>query len=654
MLPSGKKGSDAMFSRRSLSSLFTSSRRRAASTRSGKSSVNLRMEALDERVNPVTSDYSAFAGTFPRHAGSTVLYLNFDGWSGQNVSSFQSTTGNRSQDIQEILYRTAEIFSPFDVQVERMSGDGAMSTVNGNSTIFIGDDSDNNTATSNSINAYTPANNTDMPGSALGQRHVPNSNSYDWAFVDPVSSAVLQSNLGIVQAIAHEAGHTFGLGHIRTVGVDNLNDNTTLPAFLGTNPPEMMSYDSPNVLFMNQTFNLTAANFSLTSGVTYVPSVLPKWADVVIIGIPISSTTMQTQNSFTYLQNVLGSPPFGDDYADVADSTSVAQASGIMPGVVIGPTTLGSIERLGDYDVFQFTPTSNQTLTVNAQRVPGNSVDPVLMIFEGSTLLAINDNRTAADFSSRISWSFQSGHTYRIVVGASDSATTGNYLFWVNYPTAIGSINPDHSGPRVLSSQLQGSTVAHPLPTRFLVTFNEDVDPSTFSVADVRFVNPAGTTFAPSSLTDMGGTYHRQWRVGIPSTLPQDSYTLRIGPSLADFAGNLMNQDNDNVNGEATQDRYTRSFTYFDNDDPPDPEPGPGQSPYAQAPSGGDSGGSSSDAPLGARPVSDALMQSVRSVQVRLASEQENHYLHKRRGVHGSKLLNGLSADIPGVWLDRM
>lgn len=641
-----------MFSRNALSRLFQSNRRRAASTRSGRSSVNLRMEALDERVNPVTSDYSAFAGTFPRHVGSTILYLNFDGWTGQNISSFQSTTGNRSQDIQEILYRTAEIFSPFDVQVERMTGDGAMSTVNGNSTIFIGDDSDNGTGAANVIYASTPASNTDMPGSALGQRHVPNTNAYDWAFVDPVSSLGSQSNLGIVQAVAHEAGHTFGLGHIRTVGVDNLSDNTTIPVFSNTNPPELMSYDSPNVLFMNQTFNLTAANFVPATGTTYTPSVLPKWADVVFLGIPISSTTMQTQNSFTYLQNVLGSPPLGDDFADVADTSSVAQVNGVVPNVAIGPTTLGSIERRGDYDVFQFMPTSNQTLTVNAQRVPGNSVDPVLMVFDGSTLVGINDNRTASDFSSRMSFNFQAGHTYRIVVGASDCATTGSYLFWLNYPTTIGSINPDHSGPRVLSATLQGSTVTHPLPTRFLVTFNEDVDPSTFSVADVRFVNAAGTVFAPSSVTDVSGSYHRQWRVGIPASLPQDSYTLRIGPSLADFAGNLMNQDNDSVNGEATQDRYTRTFSYIDYDE--DPEPGPGQEPYVVAPTGGDSGGSSTDAPLAAPPAGNTDVQPLPSVQVQVVSDQESHHLNKRRGMHGSKFLNGLSADLPEAWLERM
>ena len=66
---------------------------------------------------------------FPRHKGSTTLYVNFDGWSkhdkeGHNIEPFKSTTGNRDRDIQDILFRTAERYAPFDVEVRRMKGNG--------------------------------------------------------------------------------------------------------------------------------------------------------------------------------------------------------------------------------------------------------------------------------------------------------------------------------------------------------------------------------------------------------------------------------------------------------------------------------------------------------------------------------------------------
>src|SRR5439155_9148050 len=38
------------------------------------------------------------------------------------------------------------------------------------------------------------------------------------------------------------------------------------------------------------------------------------------------------------------------------------------------------------------------------------------------------------------------------------------------------------------------------------------------------------------------------------------SYTVRVGPDVADVAGNRMDQDRDGVNGEATQDMFVGTF----------------------------------------------------------------------------------------------
>src|SRR5262245_56435493 len=73
------------------------------------------LEALEDRQLLSVTDMTGVAQLFPRHSGPTMLYLNFDGWTAQGVSSFQSTTGDRTRDIHEIIYRTAEIFAPFDV-----------------------------------------------------------------------------------------------------------------------------------------------------------------------------------------------------------------------------------------------------------------------------------------------------------------------------------------------------------------------------------------------------------------------------------------------------------------------------------------------------------------------------------------------------------
>src|SRR5207249_8998458 len=89
-------------------------------------------------------DMSELASRFPAHQGPTILFINFDGWKnydekGHTIQPFQSASGKRNRDIQEILYRTAEIFAPFNVQVVRIYGEGKYDrTDHGNSTVFVG------------------------------------------------------------------------------------------------------------------------------------------------------------------------------------------------------------------------------------------------------------------------------------------------------------------------------------------------------------------------------------------------------------------------------------------------------------------------------------------------------------------------------------
>src|SRR5688572_25930405 len=83
--------------------------------------------ALEDRTVPAVgpTDMTELAQMFPRHAGPTRLYVNFDGWQAEGITPFLTVSGSRDQDIQDILFRTSEIFSPFDVQVLRRFGDGS-------------------------------------------------------------------------------------------------------------------------------------------------------------------------------------------------------------------------------------------------------------------------------------------------------------------------------------------------------------------------------------------------------------------------------------------------------------------------------------------------------------------------------------------------
>jgi len=481
-----------------------------------------------ETLQPATTtNYSQLAQQFSRHTGPTTLYVNFDGWVAQGVSSFLGVT-NRTQDIEEILYRTAETFSPFDVQVRRITGDGARGQGNGDSTIFIGDNIVNGADVNNKVGAFTPFDQSDHPGDRLGYDHRPNSNPIDWAFADPIfanpmGTILTLNNMWITQSIAHEAGHTFGLAHV-------LSDPTA----------DVMSYDAPNAFFADATFSITSSNGTGTSAL-----VVPKWGN--------PPTAMRTQNSYTFLTAVLGAAPT-DDFASVAHPASVQYQIGTMRGVAVGSDILGAIERAGDYDVFQFTPAVTQNLMVNAQRIAGASVDPVLMIFQGNNRVGFNDNRTTSDFSSRVTMSFTANTTYHVVVGASGGGSSGGYRFWLNLPTAA---NPDTRGARIVSASPQYD--ADMVLKRFVVTFNKDIDPSTFTSADIRLVDSTGAAYTNFTLVEVPGSYHRKWEIRLGG-LPANDYTLQIGPAIRDFAGNLMNQDGDAINGEST-DFYRKLFS---------------------------------------------------------------------------------------------
>src|SRR6185295_10521480 len=99
--------------------------RRASSARSDWN-VRPQLEMLECRELMSITDMTGVASLFPRHSGPTVIYLNFDGNSAQGVSAFQSTTGNLSSDIHEILFRVSQIYAPFDVQVMRIYGNGSL------------------------------------------------------------------------------------------------------------------------------------------------------------------------------------------------------------------------------------------------------------------------------------------------------------------------------------------------------------------------------------------------------------------------------------------------------------------------------------------------------------------------------------------------
>ncbi|MCO6043307.1 PKD domain-containing protein [Aeoliella sp. ICT_H6.2] len=129
-------------------------------------------------------------------------------------------------------------------------------------------------------------------------------------------------------------------------------------------------------------------------------------------------------------------------------------------------------------------------------------------------------------------------------------------VVWSETGYTINWTEPFDPGPSIVWQSPTGSLQG--LVPFVDVTFSETINASTFTPADVIVQNSV-SSIAVADVTSQGGN---TYRISFLSPLYEvDAYTLAIGPDIEDVAGNRMNQDGDNVNGELLDDQYTGSFT---------------------------------------------------------------------------------------------
>lgn len=420
-----------------MGSFFRSLRRpftTPASRTRGAFRARLGVEALEQRQLLSVTSMEAVALQHPSpHTGTTQLYLNFDGDTSQKPLT--STGPWTDRDVQDILFRTAERFAPFDVDVIGAYQQGWYAKGKGATTVFIGPDTD----PSKPAQAYTPSASTDKPSFFPGiSLHLPNSNSEDYAYVEPSG---IWSNDKISMSVAHEAGHTFGLVHVRTTGTD--------PDPLKQGPagvPDVMRYDGTTKSFLNQSFPITAYNWNPSKQQAENTGAVYYW-------YPDQITK---QNSFQYLKAVLGSR-LADDVASIVHTSSVdltafkdSPAQSFGSGISKVPS--GVIDRYGDYDVFTITATSSTPITFqvgSSGNLLGAHLDPMILVYDTSdgSLVGFDHGSGGLPSSSRTTlWAPVAGRTYAAVVGAENNLSMGAYwltakVSWDGLPAPTLSID---------------------------------------------------------------------------------------------------------------------------------------------------------------------------------------------------------------------
>jgi len=393
-------------------------------------------------------------------SGPCYIYLNFDGWTGSHPVKTRAERGEISafrpddwdKRIQHYLFKTAEQFSPFDVIVTRIHGNGVHSSSGTDTTVFIGDDTKNDGR--NYFNMPT------LRNYDFGNR------KSDIGWVDPVNNNDFLSFFGedqvvaelkMEQTIAHEVGHSLGLSHVRVArrwptGVILDEDP---PDGSEHNQPATMSYDTPFSRFGDEALPVTLYNYNSVEKktvkywskkeegdpptYTQVPRTYSKWGE----------SEIRFQNSYRYLLYLFGRRA-QDDVCSVADLSTISWSyvdagrlaaarkrlldarpnshttrvgrvpqewtdaverhraaredsrqfrmpKEIRPGQFLS----GQIERLGDYDVYFVSGDHDEDLVAfcSAQeKLDTGRLDPILLGYQEST-----------DHSSRLNYRYLEG-----------------------------------------------------------------------------------------------------------------------------------------------------------------------------------------------------------------------------------------------------
>ena len=158
-------------------------------------------------------------------------------------------------------------------------------------------------------------------------------------------------------------------------------------------------------------------------------------------------------------------------------------------------------------------------------------------------------------------------NTYIVTIRATDSSGFSTQTLTVTIldvvETGTGTNRPDITGAKITTSSATGLDAG--AITGFRIRFNESIQISSFAPADITLTDPNGALITVTGIAAVPNTNNTEFILTFSGGARTTAgiYTLKVGPNILDLSGNQMNQDNDGMNGEITQDQYVGSFSLF-------------------------------------------------------------------------------------------
>ncbi|MEN9673223.1 MAG: Leupeptin-inactivating enzyme 1 precursor [Planctomycetota bacterium] len=241
-----------------------------------------------------------------------------------------------------------------------------------------------------------------------------------------------------------------------------------------------------------------------------------------------------------------------------------------LPPVITGPSgaagALTSTKGINENTSTVFTFIADKTVTwsinggLDQSRFSINAVTGALTFINNPDF----ENPSDSDLNN----------TYIVTIRATDSSgLAANQTLTVTIldvvETGTGTNRPDVTGAKVSSSSATGLDAGS--ITGFRIKFNESIrfnaNPalSTFTTADITLTDPSGAAISGITISAVPNTNNTEFILNFSGGARTTAgiYTLKVGPNILDLSGNQMNQDNDGMNGEITQDQYVGSYSLF-------------------------------------------------------------------------------------------